>query len=77
MKYFTFQSILAFCCINYLKCFAKSNKILDLPIKVNGDPYNFVFGDGNFTAANIWSDSGEVTYLNLLHNCIVFTNFFY
>ena len=62
MKKFTFQSIFAFCCINYLKCLAKPDQILDLPIKVNGNQYNFVFGDGNFTATNIWSDSGEVTH---------------
>ena len=62
MKQFSFQSVIVFCCI-FLKCSATSDQILDLPIKVNGDKYNFVFGDGNFTATNIWSDSGEVSKL--------------
>ena len=74
MRKFSFQFIFAFCCI-FLKCSATSNQILDLPIKVNGDRYNFVFGDGNFTATNIWSDSGEVNHEDLLN--IISTNFFF
>ena len=73
MRKFSYQSVFVFCCV-FLKCSAKPDKILDLPIKVNGDKYNFVFGDGNFTATNIWSDSGEVNHEDLLN--IISTNFF-
>ena len=66
MKVKQFQYILVIFCISYLKCLATTDQNFDLPIKVNGDSYNFVFGDGNFTAKNIWSDSGEVNYLQIL-----------